>query len=89
VSMKELPMRLAMRAEGGKWNAYVAKPGTMEDSIWIGSIAMRFVVNNEKRKNAFLMIMTEAVGEVIEEVLGKKPKWNEPVEAPEHERSRE
>lgn len=86
---KNLPIRLAMRREGNQWNAYVAKSDTMEGAVWVGSIAICFVEHNAKRKDAFLAIMTEALSDVIEETFGHKPMWNEIVDAPEDERTKE
>jgi hypothetical protein len=71
----ELPMRLALRVEGNKWNAYIAKQGTMERAIWVGSIAMRFIEGNQKRRDAFIALMTDALTEMLEEMYGIKPKW--------------
>lgn len=89
MATKNLPMRLAMRVEGRNWNAYIAKPDTMDGAIWIASIAMKFVENNKQRRDAFLALMQSAVGEALEEIVGTKPTWNEPMEAPEHERTKE
>ena len=79
--------RLAMRHEGANWNAYYALPGTMDGAIFLGSIAMRFVENVE-RKNAFMDMMREAVADLIEEQTGQRPTWPEGAQpAPEHERA--
>lgn len=79
--------RLAMRHEGQWWNAYYALPGTMEGALLLGSIAMRFV-DNEARRTAFMDLMREAVGDVIQEKTGQRPTWpNGPQAAPEHERA--
>lgn len=80
--------RLAMRHEGASWNAYYAMPGTMEGAIPLGSIAMRFVVNNPERKQAFMDMMRDAVSDLIEETTGHRPSWPEGAHAaPEHERA--
>lgn len=80
--------RLAMRREGMFWNAYYAMPDTMERAILLGSIAMRFVENNEERKNAFLDFMQQAVGDLIKETTGQTATWpNGPQPAPERERA--
>jgi hypothetical protein len=81
--------RLALRHEGKMWNAYYAMPHTMEGAILLGSIAMRFVVATETRKNAFMMLMREAVSDIIEEKTGARPTWPKPEgePAPESERS--
>ena len=42
--------RLALRQEGGQWNAYYAQPGTMKDAAFLGSIKMAFIVDNPDRK---------------------------------------
>ena len=89
MEMKQLPMRLAMRVEGNKWNAYVAQLDTMEKAIWIGSIALALVEKNTARKDAFLALMTSSLADAIEELVGRRPTWSEPEQAPEHERTRE
>lgn len=78
--------RLAMRHEGENWNAYYAMPGTMEGAIFLGSIAMAFVQTAE-RKTAFMDIMREAVGDLIQEKTGIRPTWSGAHAAPESERS--
>lgn len=84
--MKNLQLRLAMRVEGAKWNAYAAKPDTMVDAIWLGSIALRFIEHNKQRKQAFLALMQDALGEQLAEITGAPVTWNKPSAAPEHER---
>lgn len=80
--------RLALRVEGEHWNAYYALPDTMEGAIWLGSIAMRFV-QDEKRKNQFIAMMREAVGDIIEEITGQRPSWPDGIQpAPQHERAK-
>lgn len=78
--------RLAMRAEGNFWAGYYAMPDTMDGAIFLGSIQMRFVAD-QGRKDAFMDIMREAVGDIIEETTGQRPSWKKPRRAPEHERS--
>jgi hypothetical protein len=79
--------RLAMRHEGSYWNAYYAKPDTMEGAIHLGSIQIRFV-ENKARKDAFLHFMRDAVADIIEQTTGTRPTWpDEPYPAPESERS--
>lgn len=79
-------LRLAMRHEGNYWNAYAALPDTMAEALLLGSIAMRFVVDNKARKEAFTAIMQEAMGEVLEEMGVNVEHW-QVGPAPEHERS--
>lgn len=80
--------RLALRHEGANWNAYYALPGTMDGAIFLGSIAMRFVVGQPERSKVFMDLMREAVSDLIEELTGQRPTWPEGVQpAPEHERA--
>jgi hypothetical protein len=81
--------RLAMRQEGGNWNAYYAMPANMEQSqpIFIGSIRMGAVIGNPQRKAAFMDMMRDVVADIIEKESGVRPSWGGEVPAPEHERS--
>ena len=80
--------RLALHHEGAFWNAYYAMPDTMEGAPLLGSIAMRFIVNNPERKSTFMDFMREAVADLIEETTGQRPTWPEgPQAAPERERA--
>ena len=58
IQMREIG-RLALRHEGNFWNAYYALPGTMEGALFLGSIAMAFVVENTERKELFMAMMRE------------------------------
>jgi len=82
--------RLAFREEGRNWNVYYALNGTMEDSIWVGSIAMRFVdgPQNRRRKKEFMRLMRDCVTELLKELTGQTAVWPEPEghKAPEGER---
>jgi hypothetical protein len=82
--MKEIG-RLAMRAEGNLWVGYYAVPDTMEGALFLGSIQMQFVQDKD-RKEIFMDLMREAVGDIIEEKTGQRPSWTKPHRAPEHER---
>jgi hypothetical protein len=78
--------RLALRHEGNFWNAYYAMPDTMEGAILLGSIQLRFVMD-EARKQLFMALMQEAVTDLIQDTLGQPPTWNSPVTAPPHEKA--
>jgi hypothetical protein len=78
--------RLAMRVEGEFWIAYYAQQGTMAGAIQLGLIRMRFVQTDE-RKQAFMDLMRDAVGDLIEEIAGVRPIWGGAESAPEHERA--
>lgn len=80
--------RLSFREEGGLWVAYYAMPNTMEGALFLGSIRMAFVVGvrGASKKQAFMTVMRDAVGDILEDKTGVRPTWNKPVTAPEHER---
>lgn len=79
--------RLALRVEGDNWNAYYAMPETMESAIYLGSIKMKFVADNEARKTAFMDLMRECVADIIEETTKVRPTWGGPRSAPDHEKA--
>jgi hypothetical protein len=79
--------RLAMRQEGGNWTAYYALPDSMDAPILLGSIRMGAIVGNPERKQAFMEMMRDIVGDIIEDKTGHRPTWGTPESAPEHERS--
>jgi len=79
--------RLAMRQEGGNWNAYYALNETMEDAIFLGSIKMNAVMGNPERKKAFMDMMRDIVADILEEATGTRPTWGGEESAPEHERA--
>lgn len=77
--------RLALREEGHLWVAYYALTESMDGALMLGSIQLRFV-DDPIRRQAFMALMMEAVGDIIEEKTGVRPQWNVPQPAPEHER---
>ena len=79
--------RLALRAEGENWNAYYAKPNTMEDAIFLGSIRMEAVIDYPDRKMMFMKLMQEVITDIIEEAFDQRPTWNSPRNAPENEKA--
>lgn len=80
--------RLVMRVEGGDWVAYYALNDTMAGALRLGSIKMRFVEGHPARKMAYINMMREAVGDLVEDVTGCRTKWLDGLTpAPEHERA--
>jgi len=80
--------RLTLRVEGDNWNAYYAMVGTMDQALYLGSIAMSLVQNNRNRKHAFMNLMRDACSELISEITGRKVVWKHaPKVAPPHERT--
>jgi hypothetical protein len=79
--------RLALRVEGDNWNAYYALPDTMEDAIFLGSIRIGALIDNEPRKQAFMDLMRDVVADGLEEAIGRRPSWTAPKDAPGDERS--
>lgn len=78
--------RLALREEGEIWCAYYAQPDTMVDAIFLGCILLTAVATPE-RKQAFIDLMRELVGDLIEQKIGKRVTWSDPERAPESERA--
>jgi hypothetical protein len=79
--------RLALRHEGGNWNAYYALPDTMDGAIPLGSIRVNAVINNPERKQAFMDLVRDVVSGFIEEKAAIEPSWDGPKSAPDNERS--
>lgn len=82
----ELPCRLALRQEGNLWNAYLAPRYSMEGATLIGSIAMKAVVDNPRRKQAFQQMMTDVLSDLVKEFFGETPEMTTQ-QAPEHEKA--
>jgi hypothetical protein len=80
-------LRLAIREEGGFWNAYMAQTDTMEGAKLIGSIVMGAVRQDEKTKKDFMKVMQRVMGLAIKDVTGEKPKEWTVTPGPERERS--
>ena len=78
--------RLALRVEGDKWVAYLAKPDTMEGAVWMGSILLRIAEGNDYRKDLFIELMRHALNEAIEKQGIKVESWDTE-DAPQHERA--
>lgn len=79
--------RLALREEGENWNAYYAMPHTMDGATFLGSIRMGAIADNLERRNAFVDLMRDLVGDLIEHETGVRPTWGGLESAPESERS--
>lgn len=79
-------MRLAFRVEGHWWVCYCAKPDTMRDAIQMARVAMG-LVRDEDRKQRFMDIMKDALGDFMEERFGQRPETWETESGPESERS--
>jgi hypothetical protein len=87
VMTNKLPIRLAMRAEGDWWVAYMAQPDTMDGAKRLGSILLGIVERNAEHKQTFMALMQEVMTAAIKDVFGQTPDWSEPQAAPESERS--
>lgn len=79
--------RLAMRQEGGNWNAYYALPDSMDKALFLGSIRMRLIMGKPELKRTFMDLMRECVADLIEQQTGVRPSWGGTVVAPESERA--
>ena len=78
--------RIAMResADGEWWHGYYALPDTMEGALLLGSIRMQFVLD-ERRKQAFMHLMQEAVADIVEDTAGARPSYFNVAPGPAHE----
>lgn len=72
--------RIAFREQDGVWNAFYAMPNSMEDAIFLGSLAMP-LVNDPKKKKMFMDLMRDAVGDIVQDQTGTRPTWKEPQSA--------
>ncbi len=78
--------RLAMRQEGDLWKAYYAMPDTMEGALLLGTIQMRLVYD-DRRREAFINLMKEALTDVMKEIAGGEVVWPDaPRQAKKNER---
>jgi hypothetical protein len=77
--------RIALRVEGLFWNAYFAKPDTMEGALLLGSIRMSLVADNSRVKAHFMTTMRMAIAAIHEEMGSEVVKWSQK-HAPESER---
>lgn len=68
--------RIAMRESecGEWWHGYYAMPDTMEGALLLGSIRMQFM-HDENRRRAFMGLMQEAVGDILEAEVGSRPSY--------------
>lgn len=65
-----MQLRLAMREEGGMWNAYVATTGTMDGAILIGSAAIAPLKANPDLKDRFMRLMQDVMADTIKRTTG-------------------
>lgn len=79
--------RIALRQEGGMWNAYWAPVDSMEGAVLLGSIRMGLVMGNPELKRTFMALMRQTVDALLQKAVGTSPKWRDPEPAPEHERA--
>jgi hypothetical protein len=86
--MSEAPGRIALRIEGKWWVAYWARSMTsMDGAIGLARVRANLVERDPEIKQRFIefaqFVMTrglQAVGATVE-------RWNDPVDAAEHEKS--
>lgn len=73
--MKTKMGRLAIRGEGNLLKAYYAQPDTMDGAVFLGSIQLAFVIDNEDRKQRFMKLMQDSLSDILEEEMGVQPEW--------------
>jgi hypothetical protein len=79
--------RIALRREGKNWNAYYAKPDTMDGAIWLASIRMDLVEGDRRVKADFMDLVRTVVDGIVRESLGTGEIEWERRPAPEHEKA--
>lgn len=79
--------RLAFREEGKWWVAYYA-PNTsdMKDAEELARCSMTLAKSEDRRKE-FITFVRNIFADLVEEAIGVRPVWGEPVVAPDHERA--
>lgn len=77
-------IRLAFRSEGTWWNCYIADTASMEKAFLLASVRLA-TVQTQQAKKAFMEAMRIAFASVQE--YPSALVWDEPVAAPEAERS--
>lgn len=84
--MSKIKFRLALRAEGEFWNAYLADMHTMKGAVLLGSLRMSVAANNKQLKSQFMSLMQRVISHAAHEVMGEEIKeWEKPRAAPESE----
>lgn len=81
----ESKIRMAARIEGGNWNFYLAKIGTMDNSLLMASVPMSIILDEEIRSG----VLNSMVGlfRLLLERGGTSVERFNVERAPEHERS--
>jgi hypothetical protein len=82
-----MKLRIALRAEGNFWNAYLALPDTMDGAQMIGSIALGSAKRNPKIKQRFIDLMQMVFKDALKTQTGVTAEEFTIERAPEHERA--
>lgn len=69
--------RVAFREEGPMWNAYYARPDTMDGAILLGSLAMSIARASQEAETAFINAIHAGVTAQIREALDAEAEWDE------------
>jgi hypothetical protein len=85
--MRQAPFRLALRREGVWWIAYIAHPESTKKTVEMARIRMIVAEGNPAVKAKFIELNQLAVEHAMKEIGHEVAAWNEPVPAPESERS--
>lgn len=81
------PFRIALRAEGEWWVAYVAKPSDMDGAIEIARVRLKPAKEDPKVKQAFIDFAQLVVDSTAEAKRLGVVGWNAPIAAPESEKA--
>jgi hypothetical protein len=79
--------RLALRVEGDFWVAYLAPAYGMQGATVLAKVLMTAVAD-PRHKMAFMALMRNVVGDIIEANTGHRPIWPQPEGRPADERER-
>jgi hypothetical protein len=78
--------RLAVREIRDEVRFFYAMPDTMKGALLLGTVKASILRRDRARFQALLTLYREAVADFIEDASGRRPTFNEPQTAPEHER---
>lgn len=81
-----MKLRLAMREEGGLWNAYIAETGSMKGAILIGSVAIAPLKANPDLKERYMQLMQDVMSDALKRTTGATTSDWDIRQAPETER---
>lgn len=80
--------RLAVREIRDEVRFFYALPDTMKDALLLGTVKTALLQRDETLFDKLVVIYTNAVALFLEDAVGVRPDFTEPMAAPEHERGK-